>query len=101
LLERLGYNVLGACGGEEAVAIVRSNPDRIALVILDMVMPGMDGVETFRRIREIHPEARILLSSGYSTEFGGDEIPLDERVGFLQKPYGIRDLAVKLREVLE
>jgi CheY-like chemotaxis protein len=100
MLGSLGYTVLTARNGVEALALYAEKRGKIALVILDLIMPEMGGVETFRRMREIDPAARVLVSSGYA----GDERPetlLPEGVaGFLQKPYRLGALAAAIRRAL-
>ncbi|NPU83666.1 MAG: PAS domain S-box protein [Syntrophaceae bacterium] len=100
LLESLGYHVYVAGGGQEAVAAYMEKKDEIDLVILDMIMPGMSGGETFDRLREVNPEVRILLSSGYSINGQAQDI-LDRGCnGFLQKPFHLEQLSGKVREIL-
>ena len=65
MLEQLGYTVLKAAGGREAVAIYETDKDKVDLVILDIIMPDMDGGEAYGRIKEINPCVKALLSSGY------------------------------------
>ena len=88
-LEQLGYNVVLAESGEEAVRIFKENPGRIQLVLSDITMPGIDGIETVRRLREVVPGLLTIISSGYSSE-RIDSIPKDSV--FLAKPYSISDL---------
>jgi PAS domain S-box-containing protein len=100
MLGSLGYTVVTAKNGIEALARYAEKRGEIALVILDLIMPEMGGVETFRRLREIDPAARVLVSSGYA----GDERPemlLAEGVaGFLRKPYRLGALAAAIRQAL-
>ncbi len=100
LLQGLGYRVILAKGGMEAIRLFRAHAPEIDLVILDMIMPGMGGRETFEGIREIDPEARVLLASGY--DMHGQALQLMERgcSGFIQKPFSMQDLSRKIREVL-
>jgi PAS domain S-box-containing protein len=100
LLQSLGYRVIVARGGMEAIRLYRTHAPEIDLVILDMIMPGMGGRETFEGIREIDPEARVLLASGY--DMHGQALHLMERgcSGFIQKPFSMQDLSRKIREVL-
>ncbi len=99
-LEGAGYEVTTAEDGEEAVAVYRTQTDSIDLVILDMIMPKMGGREAFRIMREINPDVRVLLSSGYSEQGAAREV-IDQGVaGFLQKPYKSYDLQKKVRETL-
>ncbi len=80
--------------------VYRKNKDRIDLVILDMIMPEMDGGETYDRLKEINPAIKVLLSSGYSIDGQAEEI-LDRGCdGFIQKPFGLEELSQKLGEIL-
>ncbi len=101
MLSNMGYTVLTARGGEEALAVLREPGDRIALVILDMIMPGMDGRETFRRLKQIDPDIRVLIASGYSI----DEITADMLLlgcdDFIQKPFDTFQVSKMIRKVLD
>jgi len=99
MLERLGYAVHVASAGAEAVE--RLQDLTVDLVILDLVMPDMGGGETFDRIREIRPEMRVLLSSGYSIDGKAREILARGCNGFIQKPFTMQQLSEKIRGVLE
>lgn len=101
LLESLGYSVLVAENGQKAVEIFEKQRDKIALVILDVVMPVMDGSETFDRLRAIKPDVRILLSSGYSIEGLPGRILEKGGSAFIQKPYKLPELSQKIREMLD
>jgi PAS domain S-box-containing protein len=100
LLETIGYRVLTARNGREALDMFRQHRDKIALVILDMIMPELAGDRTFEALREIDPEVKVLLSSGYSIDGQARRI-LDRGCnGFIQKPFTLRDLSEKLKEML-
>lgn len=101
ILEALGYRVLVAASGAEALEIYRERSGEIDLVILDMIMPGMLGGEAFDRLRRINPTVKVLLSSGYS--MNGEARGILERggAGFLQKPLDARALSRKVREILD
>jgi PAS domain S-box-containing protein len=101
LLEALGYKVLAAPGGKEAIDAYRNNKDRIDLVILDMVMPAMNGGETYDALKALNPEVRVILSSGYS--MNGQAMQIMDRGcnGFIQKPFNVDELSRKVREVLD
>ena len=101
MLERLGYRVLVSRAGQEAVKTIADEGNEIDLVILDLIMPGMDGGKTFDRIREIRPGMPVLLSSGYAINGQAHEIIARGCNGFIQKPYSISDLSNKVRNVLE
>jgi len=100
ILEKMGYQVLVAESGPVAVGQFKENADRIALVVLDVIMPGMDGVETCRALREIRADAKILFSSGYNLNGHLDDLEGIRYEGFIQKPFSLPQLSVKLREIL-
>jgi two-component system, cell cycle sensor histidine kinase and response regulator CckA len=101
MLERLGYGVTCARSGREAVDLLSRNEKAIDLIILDMIMPEMGGGETFDLIRQVDPAATVLLSSGYS--INGQAMDIRERgcSGFIQKPFSLRDLSQKIKDILE
>lgn len=101
LLEKLGYTVLLAKNGPEALETYRNNSQDIDIIILDMIMPGMSGSETFDRLREINPNIKIVLASGYSLNDQADDIMNRGCDGFIQKPVKIDHLSRKLREILD
>jgi CheY-like chemotaxis protein len=101
LLQQMGYTVLLAGGGTEAVEIYRKNRDTIDLVILDMIMPDMNGGEVYDRLKEIAPGIKVLLSSGYSIDGQATEILERGCDGFIQKPFTIKQLSQKIREILD
>lgn len=101
LLERLGYTVLEARGGEEAVRIYRENRDKIDMLILDMIMPDIGGGEVYDEIKKIDPDVKALLSSGYSINGQATEILKKGCNGFIQKPFNMKNIAKKIREVLK
>jgi len=101
LLECMGYRVYAAGSGQEAIAVYMEKRNEIDLVILDMIMPGISGGETFDRLREINPGVKVLLSSGYSITGQAQEI-LDRGCnGFLQKPFHPEKFSNKVREMLD
>ena len=100
MIEKLGYEALVARSGEEALDLYRKEGQRIDLVVLDMVMPGMGGGETFDRLRAMHPDVRVILSSGYSMEGRAMEILDRGCKGFIQKPFDLHELSARLEEVL-
>jgi len=101
LLEKLGYRVLVAKSGREAITLYEKNKAGIDMVILDMIMPGMSGGETYDRLKEIDPDIKALLSSGYSIDGQAQEI-LDRGCnGFMQKPFNMKEISQKIRETLD
>jgi two-component system cell cycle sensor histidine kinase/response regulator CckA len=101
LLEELGYHVIVAKNGERAVDAVARNGHDIQLVILDLIMPGMDGGKTFDRIRELQPLLPVILSSGYSLNGQANAIMERGCSGFIQKPFNIYELSEQVRRVLD
>jgi CheY-like chemotaxis protein len=100
LLEMLGYRIYISGSGQEAISVYLEKRNDIDLVILDMIMPGMSGGETLDRLQLINPKVNVLLSSGYSLEGQAQEI-LDKGCnGFLQKPFRLINLSLKVREML-
>jgi len=101
ILKRLGYKVLLARGGKEAIEVYKRYRDEIDVVILDMIMPDMGGGESYDRLKEINSEVKVLLSSGYS--IAGQATRILERGcnGFIQKPFNINELSKKLRDILD
>jgi len=100
MLEKLGYRVLTANSGQAAVKQLAEQGESIDLVILDLIMPGMDGGETFDRIREQQPKMPILLSSGYSINGQAATIMARGADGFIQKPFNLAALSEKIGGVL-
>jgi two-component system cell cycle sensor histidine kinase/response regulator CckA len=101
MLEYLGYTVLVAQGGEEAWALYQDNRDRIDLVILDMIMPGIGGGEVYKRMKALDPDEKVILSSGYSLDSEAVEVFEHGANAFIQKPFGIIELSYKIREVID
>jgi PAS domain S-box-containing protein len=101
MLDKLGYKVFTARDGKEAVAAFRKHKQEIDVIILDMIMPKMSGGEAFDRIKEIRPEIKVLLSSGYSINGQASEILNRGCNGFIQKPFNLQNLSKSLRTILE
>jgi CheY-like chemotaxis protein len=93
MLEALGYDVLTAADGMEGVSRYRDLWRKIDLVILDMVMPNMSGGDCYRRMKEINPKARVVLSSGYSMDGSIQEVMNEGILAFIQKPYRLEELS--------
>jgi PAS domain S-box-containing protein len=100
ILNEVGYEVVLASSGPEAIDRFSRDPAAIDLVILDIIMPGMNGLETFRRLRQVDPRARVLLSSGYSPEGTAAEALEAGALGFVQKPYRVADLSKAVQNAL-
>ncbi|MFH2099686.1 MAG: PAS domain S-box protein [Pseudomonadota bacterium] len=100
MLSALGYRVLTARGGEEALKVFRERAGQVDLVILDMVMPGMGGAETFEALAAEKPDVAVLVSSGYSLEGQAARLLEKGARAFIQKPYTLMSLSRVLRKVL-
>jgi two-component system cell cycle sensor histidine kinase/response regulator CckA len=100
MLKTLGYEVLLARSGKEALEIYTDNQDRVDMLILDMIMPNMSGGETYDKLKEINPDIKILLSSGYIMEGQATEILKRGCNGFIQKPFSVNELSEKIGEIL-
>ncbi|MGD9310006.1 MAG: response regulator [Desulfosarcina sp.] len=100
MLNELGYDVLLANGGKEALRVFDENKDTIKLLILDLIMPDLSGETVYDRIKAIRPDVRVILSSGYSIEGQAESILKKGCDGFIQKPYNLNQLAQKIKEIL-
>ncbi|MBU2488030.1 MAG: PAS domain S-box protein [Proteobacteria bacterium] len=101
LLEALGYKVFCAQSGEQAIDIYSKNKDSIDMVMLDMIMPEIDGAKVYSHLQKLAPDVRVLLSSGYSFDGQASKL-LDQGCrGFLQKPFNLEQLSKKIRWVLD
>lgn len=100
LLEAMGYLVLAAKDGNEAVEIYTKNATGIDIVVLDMIIPGMRGSEVFDRLREIDPNVKVLLASGYAIDGEASKIIDRGCNGFIQKPFHMKELAEKINEII-
>ncbi|GAG28359.1 unnamed protein product, partial [marine sediment metagenome] len=101
LLKKLGYETLTAGSGKHALELYTTNKEKIDMAILDMIMPDMGGGEVYDRMKELEPDVKVLLSSGYSTDGQAKEIMLRGCKGFIQKPFNMKELAQKIREILD
>ncbi|MBI5531115.1 MAG: PAS domain S-box protein [Deltaproteobacteria bacterium] len=101
VLSRLGYTVLPAQNGGEAFMLAERRKDRIDLLLTDVVMPGMNGRELADRLSLLHPEMKILYTSGYTEDVIVHHGVIDQGLRFIGKPYTPRSLAQKLRKVLD
>lgn len=100
VLEAAGYKVLQAVDGQQAVELFRERGQEICLVVLDLVMPRLNGERTLRALRQLDPDVRVLLASGYSEQEIGGSIQPKEVSGFLQKPFRPEELVLAVFKVL-
>ncbi|MFZ0613469.1 MAG: ATP-binding protein [Desulfobacterales bacterium] len=101
MLQRLGYEVLTASGGREAVRICKRHHGRIGLVILDFIMPDLGGKETCALLKAVNPAVKVLLSSGYALDGKAGAIAKYGCDGFIQKPFDLNTLSQKISRLLQ
>ena len=99
-LQRQGYRVIEAPGGEEAIAVAGRHPGEIHLLLTDVVLPGMNGKELSERLKVPRPDVKVLFTSGYPADVIAHRGVLDHGLSFLHKPYSMDELAAKVRELL-
>ncbi|MFH0960794.1 MAG: response regulator, partial [Pseudomonadota bacterium] len=101
LLSEFGYNIITAGNGKEAIEIYKREGYRISLVILDLIMPVMDGRQCLTEILRVNPESKVVIASGYSESGPANGVMSAGAMGFVQKPYDIRQLLNTIREILD
>ena len=101
MLEYYGYGVICAEDGESAIEVYRENASGIDLVILDLNMPGMGGYKCMQGLLDINPESKILIASGYSTDFHAKQALSAGAAAFIGKPYHLQEMARKVRSALD
>jgi CheY-like chemotaxis protein len=101
MLHKLGYHVFTATDGVKALEVYAENQGKIDVTILDMVMPRLNGGDTFDQIKALNSKAKVLLSSGYSINGQAQEILNRGCDGFIQKPFNMQSLSQNIRMVLD
>jgi CheY-like chemotaxis protein len=99
MLQKLGYTVLEAKDGKEAIEVYKNNQDKVDLVILDMKMPH-NGGHTFEELKKMNADLKIILTSGYTEDFGIRELVKKGCNDFLQKPFDLKILSKKIKNTL-
>jgi DNA-binding NtrC family response regulator len=99
ILQKLGYTVLEARDGKEAIEVYEDNQDRVDLVISDMVMPH-NGGHTFEKLKKLNPDLKIIVISGYTKDYGISDLEKQGCMGFLQKPFDAKALSQKIIDAL-
>jgi PAS domain S-box-containing protein len=100
LMGQLGYRVFVAGSGQEALAVYAEKGDAIDIVVLDMILPGMSGEETYSRLKKVNPDVRVLLCSGYSLDDRAKKILTLGCDGFIQKPFRMENLSRKIQDII-
>jgi DNA-binding NtrC family response regulator len=97
-VQKLGYEPVTANSGKQAIELYEKRQSEIAFAVVDLIMPHMDGTQVLKRIREIDPDARVLISSGYSDGQQVGKMLGMGALGVINKPYGLSELSVALAE---
>ena len=100
MFDELGFETLVAASGEEALGIFRKESNCIDVVLLDQVMPNMDGVTVFKELRKVQPGIKVLLASGFSQQEVSERFKGLGLTGFIQKPYTLESLTTELKRIL-
>ncbi len=100
LLEPYGYTVLTANQGEDAISLLDRKDFQVDLILLDLNMPGMGGEKCLEELRKSHPAVKILITSGYPVRGDRRKLVEEDASGFISKPYKLKDLLKKVREIL-
>ena len=101
LLNEFGYKVITANDGKQALDIYQREGDHISLIILDLIMPVMDGKKCLEEILLVNPNTKVVMASGYSEGGPASGATAGRAKGFVQKPYNMRELLTTVREVLD
>jgi two-component system cell cycle sensor histidine kinase/response regulator CckA len=100
-LTRHDYQVITASSGEEGLRLYKENMKAVALIVLDLIMPGMGGKQCLDEILRLNPQAKVVIASGYSVEGSMEEDLLAKTFGYIRKPFDIRNMLTLIREVLD
>ena len=100
MLERVGFEVMTAGDGREAIDLFGKHYEKVRLVVLDMTMPNLDGEACFRELRRIEPHVKVIVTSGYNEQDIMSRFVGKGLAGFVQKPYSFRELLSSVRDVL-
>jgi CheY-like chemotaxis protein len=101
MLEHLSHTVIEAQSGMAAISEFTQHKDRIDLIILDIRMPGMNGIETYKRLKAIDSQVRVLIASGFAIDDKVRSLLEDGANGFLPKPFTLQELATKVQKTLK
>ncbi len=101
VLGRCGYTVLTAENGVQALEVYQAHQKEIALVVLDAVMPQMGGRECLRRLQELDPQVKVLISTGYTADDSAQKLIAEGALGVVEKPFQLQDFAIAVRAALD
>jgi DNA-binding NtrC family response regulator len=100
MLERIGYNTLQATNSEEACQLYRDEKDHIDLVVLDIILPDENGAATYKVLKRINPDIKVLVSTGYGTDDNVRQILNDRQNGLIEKPFKFKQFTSKVETIL-
>ena len=100
MLQRIGFNTLKASNSAEACQVFNDEKEHIDLVVLDVIMPGENGTVTYKRLKRMNPDIRVLISTGYGTDGEIEEIVKDSQNGLIQKPFKFKEFTSKIEAIL-
>ena len=100
MLQKIGYNTLIACNSREACQLFNDKNEQIDLVILDMIMPDENGATTYKRLKRINPDVKVLVSTGYGRDGNVEEILNDIQNELILKPFKFREFTNKIDTIL-
>ena len=100
MLQRIGYNTLKARNSVKACQLYKDEKENIDFVILDMIMPDENGTTTYKRLKRINPDIRVLISTGFGRDRNLEEILTDSHNGFIQKPFNFREFIKEIDAIL-
>ncbi|MDQ7783249.1 MAG: response regulator [Desulfomonilaceae bacterium] len=101
ILERSGYSVLSAANGTDALSLYEKERQTISLVILDLILPGMGGIQCLEKLREVDPTVKILVTTGHPI-IGAERQAIESGArGFLHKPFTMKQMLTAVRAVLD
>ena len=101
MLEKQGYTVLSAGTPNDSMRIAAEHAGPIHLILTDIVMPEMNGLDLANKLKRLYPDLKCLFMSGYTDDVIANQGVLEEGVKFIQKPFSVKDLAAKVREALD
>ncbi len=100
MLQRIGYNTLKACNSRQACQLFKDKNEQIDLVILDMIMPDENGATTYKRLKKINPNVKVLVSTGYGKDGNVEEILNDSQNELILKPFKFGEFTDKIDTIL-
>jgi CheY-like chemotaxis protein len=101
MVKHCGFKVITACDGIDAVAKFRAHADEITIVVMDLIMPNMDGIAAMSEIQNIRPDTRVIISSGFNEEELSERLANETPSGLIQKPYSLNLIKAEIQRVMQ